>query len=795
MVDDRSAPPALRRLSLSLILYSNDAAPAVLQALREAEQTLQAVALDYEVLVISVRGATELEETVRQEMAVSARIRLIVSEAIPTYWRAMQIALAASTAPLIAVSDGSVDMTALNYLVPLAQQHEVVFGHRQDSVDSLVERSLSRLGNFAARAWLGTSLRDGGGGARLSLFHRSALAAIVPAGDDPFVPAALLAQARGLGLTMAEAPVSARKGAVVKSPCDQPSVWARVTAAIAFGWDFQFGGKPALSSRRAVWGLAFVLAVVAGFLLFPNNQPLLEPDEARQAEVPRQMLVHDDLLVPRIRAIPYYEKPPLQYWLTAGLYSTLGVHPWVARLVPATSAWLTVLCVYAWGVGSLGARHAFIGSVALCLTLGFVALGRTVILDSLLVLCIVSSWLAGNRALSHGVVRWPWWFAAALACGVGFLVKGPVALVLVLPPLVAFRVCHAGAARPKAWAWAAFLAVAIAVPAPWYIAMAVRDPAYLEQFFWKANVLRFLNPYDHQQPWWFYAPVLFFGMFPWSLLFPAVACLLFSRRAALAGLRTPGLGFCLLAASWCLLFFSASGCKSPPYVAPAFAPLSLMAGVCLDAVIFRSITGQHRVLAFAQRALPRRAAIALFITAAVAYILAYSLGWQSLARMLAMVLLALGLAAACWRYGQRLRPLAAWGMCTTVTTMFILFPLRDVSAGYAAQHSPLTLARMIRRWPGSHNSVLLSFQREWQSASFYLQRQVLCFYGEHLTPEIQEQLLQKPEVLVFVENGDNLNLLLSELPSSMDREVIVPDPDGSVALVVVRAAGHRAVTP
>ena len=52
---------------------------------------------------------------------------------------------------------------------------------------------------------------------------------------------------------------------------------------------------------------------------------------------------------------------------------------------------------------------------------------------------------------------------------------------------------------------AGFLGVAAAVNLPWYAAIFLREPVFLRHFFWEHNVLRFVQPFDHLQPVWYYA--------------------------------------------------------------------------------------------------------------------------------------------------------------------------------------------------------------------------------------------------------------------------------------------------
>src|SRR5262249_36963303 len=87
---------------------------------------------------------------------------------------------------------------------------------------------------------------------------------------------------------------------------------------------------------------------------------------------------------------------------------------------------------------------------------------------------------------------------------------------------------------------------------------------------------RFLAPFDHLEPIWYYAPVLLGGLLPGAVLLPGFVRWLMSGNSVRG--RTSELGFVLLTGGWCVFFFSLSGCKLPTYILPAFAPFSLALG-------------------------------------------------------------------------------------------------------------------------------------------------------------------------------------------------------------------------
>src|SRR5262249_11461057 len=154
---------------------------------------------------------------------------------------------------------------------------------------------------------------------------------------------------------------------------------------------------------------------------------------------------------------------------------------------------------------------------------------------------------------------------AALACGLGLLTKGPVALALVLPPLWLHRRL-AGAGAALAWRdRLTFLGVALGLALPWYVALGWANPEFARHFLWQHDVVRFLAPFDHLQPVWYYVPLVALGLLPATLLVVPFARYLGTGDPTAAATRTPALGFALLAGGWCLLFFSLSGCKLPTY--------------------------------------------------------------------------------------------------------------------------------------------------------------------------------------------------------------------------------------
>ncbi len=86
---------------------------------------------------------------------------------------------------------------------------------------------------------------------------------------------------------------------------------------------------------------------------------------------------------------------------------------------------------------------------------------------------------AAFEAIRGERLRWGWWVLAAVACGLGILTKGPVALLLLAPPLVAYRWLSGQRVRIGWRALGIFLLIAgTAVDLPWYVAIYRREPMF-----------------------------------------------------------------------------------------------------------------------------------------------------------------------------------------------------------------------------------------------------------------------------------------------------------------------------
>ena len=358
-----------------------------------------------------------------------------------------------------------------------------------------------------------------------------------------------------------------------------PPIGRSVLAWPPYLWSSVLFGGADPKSEPLRWRSLFWLLFLPSLLLYVRiGFPLFEPDEGRYAEIPREMLARGEWVTPYLEGKPYLDKPPLLYWLVMGSYRVFGIHDWSARLVPAVAVHLTLLVVYLFGRRRVGEAAAFRGALLLALAPAFVSIGRLLVLDGLLSLCVSLAVFAAWEAVETNRRSSPWWLLAGIATGLGILTKGPVALILLLPPLALAQWLRGRTFRPRVEPTIMFAGSALAVALPWYIAICFRLPNFAGYFLWQHNVMRFFAPFDHLEPFWYYTPILALGLLPGTLLFYGIVKFLVSGDATIASNRGPGLGFLILAGGWCVLFFSLSGCKLPTYILPAFPFLALALG-------------------------------------------------------------------------------------------------------------------------------------------------------------------------------------------------------------------------
>jgi 4-amino-4-deoxy-L-arabinose transferase-like glycosyltransferase len=322
--------------------------------------------------------------------------------------------------------------------------------------------------------------------------------------------------------------------------------------------------------------LALVVATAVLYLQGLGSSPLLEPDEGRYAEIPREMVASGDWLVPHRDGFVYLQKPPLGYWLTAVVYRVTGSDQRSARLAPALSAVATVGVAAWFGTYCFGGAAGLAGAAMLATTPLFFVFGRLAILDMHLTLFLTLAVAFLYRAVEDGRRRWR--LAAGCAMAAAVLTKGLVGVVLPVGLVLAAAAMERDRTIVRRALGPATLLPVVLLPLPWFWAVGMRVDGFLAFFFVRHHLMRYAvgGKIGHHQPPWFLAAVLLGGALPWSLVLGSAWA-----RGRRAPWRDPARRAERWLGLWLVIvvgFYSLSRASIATYVCPAFVPLALVAG-------------------------------------------------------------------------------------------------------------------------------------------------------------------------------------------------------------------------
>jgi 4-amino-4-deoxy-L-arabinose transferase-like glycosyltransferase len=320
--------------------------------------------------------------------------------------------------------------------------------------------------------------------------------------------------------------------------------------------------------KRAVY--VILLLAFSYLFLFHHlgSYSLKEPDEGRYAEIPREMVEQGDYLVPHLNYVRYFEKPPLLYWATALSYKGLGVSEWSFRLPNALFALCCVLAIYLFSARRFGEDSAFVSSFMLLSSFGFFGMGRVVTIDMLLSFLLFASLLCFYEFYLGGRARFLYLFYTFLALSV--LAKGPVGIILLGAAIGLYLLVERRLSFLKRlMSWKGILLFVLIV-APWFVLVCLRERQFFQFFFIDQNFTRFLTTkHNRSGPVYYFVPVIFGGLFPWSLFLPKAVARLWRDREV---------RFFLIWSAVVFVFFSVSGSKLIPYILPVFPALSIVIG-------------------------------------------------------------------------------------------------------------------------------------------------------------------------------------------------------------------------
>jgi 4-amino-4-deoxy-L-arabinose transferase-like glycosyltransferase len=325
----------------------------------------------------------------------------------------------------------------------------------------------------------------------------------------------------------------------------------------------------------------FVLLMLCLILLFfrLNARPLWDIDEGMHAATSKDMVLSGDWITPQLNGENFYDKPILFNWFVALSFLLFGFTEFAARFPSALLGFGCVVVTYLLGKRMFGSTASFLGGVILATSPEFVILSRAVVHDMALAFFMTLALFFFYMGFEHERHRRAYFLLFYASAGLAVLAKGPIGLLLPALIIGLFLILKRRLSFLKemeiGWGIVVFLAVA----APWYVLISLRNKDYFSYFFIQQNLTNFLsrNPSDvrHQQPFYYYFPILIGGFAPWSIFLPLA---LFDRlRGGLKRLDDAML-FVVIWVGVIFFFFTAASSKLGTYILPLFPAASLIVG-------------------------------------------------------------------------------------------------------------------------------------------------------------------------------------------------------------------------
>jgi 4-amino-4-deoxy-L-arabinose transferase-like glycosyltransferase len=315
-----------------------------------------------------------------------------------------------------------------------------------------------------------------------------------------------------------------------------------------------------------------VTLLVCGFRL--DLPDICGDDEAFDAGIVWEMAENGHWLFPSFNGESVPEKPPLFFWIAAGISRVRNrVDEISVRLPSVLMAAVTVVTVFLAGRCLVGAPVAFLASLITLsapMTIARAHVGRV---DMTLVACTTGAFFAAAFGLAPDAPRWRrtvFWVLAALAV----LTKGGAGLGIVVCGTLAVAIAD----RKRLWTLVtpeglvAFVLFAFG----WYVAaMWTLGHRFVEVNLLRENLELFVGDASVaaliQRIRSLFDPALslFGGLMPWSFI---AAFAFHDWRTALQGGSKSSLAW----AAGGLVFFTAADARHTHYVAPLLPPFALV---------------------------------------------------------------------------------------------------------------------------------------------------------------------------------------------------------------------------
>ena len=255
-----------------------------------------------------------------------------------------------------------------------------------------------------------------------------------------------------------------------------------------------------------------MFAAVASTWITPLQRELFIGDETKYSQVIREMRATGAFVLPTLNGVPFTHKPPLHFWMIDLLAMPLGVYSIWPYVLPSLLAFIALVWLM-WRMG--GPVAPFVCATSLMVWMS----AQTARMDVSFTLCIaIGAWMLrrvfdddDSRAL----------LVAAVALGIGTLIKGPMAPVI---GIVLFVIEAIRRRRIPRVHYVLPIVAMIVIPLLWFVpAMMMGGASYTREVIVKQTLGRAVSAWVHSAPPWYYVLHLPGIVFPWFFVALAAA--------------------------------------------------------------------------------------------------------------------------------------------------------------------------------------------------------------------------------------------------------------------------------
>ena len=311
--------------------------------------------------------------------------------------------------------------------------------------------------------------------------------------------------------------------------------------------------------------------------------PFYERGEPREGLVVAEMNSSGNWILPRVNGeyIPF--KPPLFHWMgviAAKIFG--GVTEFSLRFPSALLGTLGVLVTYFAGARLWGERAGLIAGLVLASNVQWREGASLVQVDMTLAFFMLAAFLSFFFLYREGGGSEKKTAGLALLLAFATLAKGPIGIVVPGLAFLVFLAVRRDFTFLKNLHPLVSGTLFLLVAGSWYaLALWQGGAAFFFRQLVDENLRTATGEYGRPQPIYYFVPVLFYNMAPWSLFFPALALFLYRQRDRL---KKDEFLYPLVWLTVVFVFFSLSSGKRGIYILSLYPAAALLWGAWWDHV-------------------------------------------------------------------------------------------------------------------------------------------------------------------------------------------------------------------